>query len=118
MRRCPGSRGFPETRGLIHENDIKMLAFPDRLESVEVFRRWWTDVAEYCERFPTFPNCSFLFKKLRGYTEAVEIDKDVARLFEELDDDLPSDQTMHFGHVYCGGRVVQRGEVCVEGSMR
>ena len=59
---------YQEARvGLIHEKDIKMPIFPDKCENTEVFRRWWKDVAEYCERSPQFPGCTFVFKKTRGY---------------------------------------------------
>ena len=87
-------RVYPEVRSLIHEKDIKMPSFPEKPESPEIFRRWWKDVGEYCERFKTFPNCSFLFKKLRGYNDALDEGPAVTTLFAKLDDDLPSDQTM------------------------
>ena len=51
-----GSKGFfpvqtPFTggKGFIHDKDIKMPEFPQKPESAEHFRRWWKDVAEYCE---------------------------------------------------------------------
>ena len=51
-----GSTAWQETRmGLIHEKDIKMPLLTDRCENTETFRRWWKEVAEYCERSPRFP---------------------------------------------------------------
>ena len=81
--RAEGS--FPEVRSLIHEKDIKMPSFPEKPESPEIFRRWWKDVGEYCERFKTFPNCSFIFKKLRGYNDSLDEGLAVTTLFGKLD---------------------------------
>ena len=49
--------GQTEVRGLIHDKDIRMPEFPQKPESTEMFRRWWKDVAGYCETSPVFP-CS------------------------------------------------------------
>ena len=42
------------------------------------------------------PNCSSLFEKLRGYSDAVDESSVVAALFASLDADLPADRTMHW----------------------
>ena len=73
-----------------------MPSIPEKHDNAEVFRRWWKDVAEYCERFPKFPNCSFIFKKMRGYNDAVEKALTVTALFASLDEDMPANQTMHW----------------------
>ena len=52
---------YQEARGHIHEKDIKMPIFPEKYENTEVFRRWWKEVTEYCERHPQFPACFFVF---------------------------------------------------------
>ena len=57
--------------GLIPEKDIKMPFFPDRCENTETFRRWWKEVAGYCERSPRFPHCTLVFKKIRGCQQRI-----------------------------------------------
>ena len=86
---------FPEVRSQIHEKDITMPAFPDKHENAEVFRRWWKDVAEYCERFDKFKGCSILFKKMRGYEDEVVSEPAITLLFKKIDEeDLPAGETM------------------------
>ena len=57
--------------GLIHEKYIKMPLFPEKADNIETFRRWWKEVAEYCERSPRFPHCILVFKKIRGYQQRI-----------------------------------------------
>ena len=57
---------------LIHDKDIKMPLFPDRYENNKIFRRWWKDTAEYCERSRRFLGSTYLFKTIRGYQERIE----------------------------------------------
>ena len=58
---------------LIHEKDIKMPFFPEKADSVETFRRWWREVAEYCERLQRFEHCTLVFKRIRGYPQRIAV---------------------------------------------
>ena len=44
--------------GLLHEKDIRMPLLPEHFDKVETFRRWWKDVAEFCERRQDYTDCS------------------------------------------------------------
>ena len=72
-------------------------------ENAQVSRRWWKDVAEYCERQSKFPNQSLLFKTFRGYPNAIEDGLEVVEMFKAIDSKLPSDTSA------CG----QKWEMCV-----
>ena len=55
-------KGWQEPQyGLINDKDIKMPMFPDKFDNVEVFRRWWRDTAEYCERSHRFLGITYVF---------------------------------------------------------
>ena len=60
-----------EVRGVIHDKDIKMPEFtsPRVLSNSDAGGRTWPSIARDSMRFP---NCSFLFKKLRGWNDAVD----------------------------------------------
>ena len=61
-------KGWQEPQyGLINDKDIKMPMFPDKFDSVEVFRRWWKETAEYCNNNHRFNDIKYLFKAVRGY---------------------------------------------------
>ena len=61
--------GYADGRGhgLLHEKDIRMPLLPKHFDKVETFRRWWKDVAEFCERRQDYTDCSVVFKAIRGY---------------------------------------------------
>ena len=66
-------KGWQEPQyGLINDRDIKMPMFPDKFDNVEVFRRWWRDTAEYCERSHRFLGITYVFKTIRGYQDRIE----------------------------------------------
>ena len=52
--------GYADSRGygLLHEKDIRMPLLPEHFDKVETFRRWWKDVAEFCERRQDYTDCS------------------------------------------------------------
>ena len=50
-------------------------------------------MAEYCERSPQFPDCTFVFKEIRGYQESIDGPMEYIKFFEEADKSLPSDQS-------------------------
>ena len=78
-----------------------MPEFPQKPESTEQFRRWWKDVAEYCEDKDgrRFADCPVLFSTTRGYKNMIEMGSEVILLFEAADIRLkevtPSDQNVH-----------------------
>ena len=80
-------KGFSsDKRGLSHDKDMKMPEFPRKPKSTEMFRRWWKDVAEYCEASPAFPCCHVLFSAIRGYKNVIESQFDVVvELFKVAD---------------------------------
>ena len=84
--------GHPEVRGLIHDNDIMMPEFPQKPESAKLFRRWWKDVAEYCERNPALHCCQILPSEIRGYKSVIESQAEMVKLFAAADLRLPSDR--------------------------
>ena len=63
----------------------------DKYENTETFRRWWKDVAEYCECSPQFPVCTFVFKQIREYRESIDGDLEYIAFIEAVDNSLPSD---------------------------
>ena len=73
----------PDARSLIHEQYIKMPAFPNKHENAEVFRRCWKDVAEHCEGFDSFKGCGTLFKRVRVYEDAIQGEAAVMRFFQQ-----------------------------------
>ena len=62
-----------------------MLELPQKPESTEMFRRWWKDVAEYCETSPAFPRCQVLISAIRGYKDVIESQIEVVALFKAAD---------------------------------
>ena len=74
-------------RGLIHDKDIKMPEFPQKPESAEHFRRWWKDVAEYCEDTDgfRFASCPVFFNTIRGHKNVIESQSEVLELFKAAD---------------------------------
>ena len=97
----PESTAFTGGKGLIHDKDIKMPEFPQKPENTELFRRWWKDVAEYCENKDDrrFADCPSLFSAIRGYKNVIESKTEVMLLFQAADAHLkevtPSDQVVH-----------------------
>ena len=49
-----------------------MPMLPDQFDKVETFRRWWKDVAEFCERRQEYTDCSIIFKTVRWYQNSLE----------------------------------------------
>ena len=60
---------------------------PQKPASAEQFRRWWKDVAEYCEDKDSFrfPCCPVLFKMIRGHKNVIESQSEVLELFKAAD---------------------------------
>ena len=57
-----------------------MPMIPDRFDQVETFRRWWKDVAEYCERRQEYTDCGIVFKTIRGYLNPRENMDEIEKL--------------------------------------
>ena len=53
---------------LVDMKDVKMPHLPDGNPSVQVFRRWWQDLAKYCaKREKDWRGATSLFRVIRGY---------------------------------------------------
>ena len=75
---------------MIHDKDMKMPFFPEKPENNEIFRRWWKDVAAYCERNRRFLGCTYVFKTIRGYQDRID-GPDYLKFFTEVNKSLPGD---------------------------
>ena len=69
------------SQALIHEQDIKVPAFPDNHTSVEVFRKWYKSVARYCARKPLFVEAETVFSAIRGWGHALDVDAEISQMF-------------------------------------
>ena len=63
-----GSGGAMRASNLISIKDVKLPLLTDANPSVAVFRRWWKDLAKYCQRREThWRGSETLFRVIRGY---------------------------------------------------
>ena len=67
-----------------------MPLFPDKFENNATFRRWWKDVADYCERNRRFLVSTYVFKTMSGYQERIEGPENT-KFFPEVNKSLPGD---------------------------
>ena len=56
---------------LVSIRDVRMPTLSEAAPSVAVFRRWWKELAKYCQRRSEWRGAETLFKVIRGYPNEI-----------------------------------------------